>query len=170
MVLNVFECCFAVKLCSGLTATSCFMVNHQCCLSHTIQQILKFLISLYHKAVKIGLWDADRVKAVGGVCLNTTRGQKKSKWLTSCCFEVVARQPCRCRYDTFVHQIPCMCIKLATGAVIKSIEKCSFLLPQGGAITITEYWHISVFRPGLLSNKFRSDSTLYCKVIQVKLD
>lgn len=92
MVLNVFECCFAVKLYSGLTATSCFTANHQCCLSHTIQQKLKYLISLYHKAVKIGLWDADWVKAVGGVCSDTTHAQKKSKWLTSCWNEVVARR------------------------------------------------------------------------------
>ncbi len=28
----------------------------------------------------------------------------------------------------------------------------NFLLPAGGAMTITEYWHVDVFRPARLSN------------------
>ncbi len=37
-----------------------------------------------------------------------------------------------------------------------------FLLSVGGAMTVTEYWHVDVFRLGLLSNvNFGADWTMY---------
>lgn len=42
-----------------------------------------------------------------------------------------------------------MYIKLATEAIARSMEKYHFLLPVGGTMTVTEYWHVNVFRLGL---------------------
>ncbi len=38
-------------------------------------------------------------------------------------------------------------------------KTCHFLLPAGGAITITEYGHVDLFIPGVLSNM--------CSLVQV---
>ncbi len=35
---------------------------------------------------------------------------------------------------------------------LSNLHVPNFLLPASGAMTITEYWHIDVFRPGHLSN------------------
>lgn len=37
------------------------------------------------------------------------------------------------------------------GSTISKYKTCHFLLPAGSPMTITEYWHVDVFRPGILS-------------------
>jgi len=45
------------------------------------------------------------------------------------------------------------CKRVNTGQLWQSNFKVPhFLLPTGGAVTVAEYCHVDVFRPGLLSN------------------
>lgn len=49
-----------------------------------------------------------------------------------------------------------------TGRSTSKYETCRFLLPEGGAISVIQYWTVNVLRPGLLSNvKFRADWAMY---------
>lgn len=52
---------------------------------------------------------------------------------------------------------------MSAQAVVRRIEKYSFLLPLGGTMTVTEYWHFNVFRLGILLKhvNFGVDMTLY---------